>query len=451
MRNSSAIRTALVGASALLLATTFSSTASAEPTSGSGSDASPVVQLTADQLPVDLVEAITRDLQISPQEYLDRAAAAQALGAYAVNFKSARPADYAGSWMSLDGHPVVAVTTTEAALVAAADGFRTHVAPVSADSLEQALADTNRWISSLPENIARAVNSASIDVLNNRVVIDVANSVIGNALDLPTLLENTKIRLSPDGGGAIDSRPLGGDSYITSTGPIRETPTENISVCSFGFNAVDNHNNALNISAGHCNQAPGTAAPVYLPNRANVDNSVQVGNFAQSAVGADAAGLDYSVIKFNGVGVDAGLDRPLVRGANGTTLQITGTARPVVGAPMCKSGQTSSFTCGIVAADRVETQLVTNTGDTRTVRGFAGTACTLAGDSGGAIVTGTLALGITSGSNSSGAPDCGEANLVLALSGGTANLGIPINDITGAADAASGGGVGSGIRVRTIA
>ncbi|MDI9915090.1 S1 family peptidase [Rhodococcus sp. IEGM 1379] len=449
MRNSSAIRTALVGASALLLAvplaTTFSATASAEPNPDSR-----VEQLSADQLPTELVEAITRDLKISPQEYLDRAAKAQELGAYAASFKSERPSDYAGSWMGLDGQPVVSVTTTEAARVAASDGFRTHVAPVSADSLEKALADANGWIAALPGDIAMAINSASIDVLNNRVVIDVANSPVGKALDLPTLLENTKIRLSPDGGGAVDSRPLGGDTYITSSGPIRETATENISVCSFGFNAVDSQNNALNISAGHCNPAEGTPSPVYLPNRANVDDSVQVGNFAQSSVGKDAAALDYSVIKFNKAGVDAGLDRPSVRGASGTTLEITGTARPVVGAPICKSGQTSSFTCGIVAADRVESQLIVTDGDSRTVRGFYGTACTLAGDSGGAIVTGTLALGITSGSNSSGAPSCNEANLVLATSGGTSNLGIPVDDIMKAADAASGGGVGSGIRVRTV-
>ncbi|RZK74226.1 MAG: protease, partial [Rhodococcus sp. (in: high G+C Gram-positive bacteria)] len=136
------------------------------------------------------------------------------------------------------------------------------------------------------------------------------------------------------------------------------------------------------------------------------------------------------------------LDRPAVRGANGTTLEITGTARPVVGAPICKSGQTSSFTCGVVAADHVETQLFVADGSSRVVNGFAGTACTLAGDSGGAIVTGTLALGITSGSNASGAPNCTEANLVLAPEGGTASLGIPVADIVDT--------IGSGMRVRTI-
>lgn len=156
MRNSLAIRTAVVGASALLLAAPFTTTASAEPASDTH-----VEQLGADQLPAELIEAITRDLKISPQEYLDRAAKAQELGAYAQEFKSERPGDYAGSWMGLDGQPVVAVTTTEAARIAADDGYRTHVAPVSADTLEKTLADVNGWIAGLPKEISRAVNSAT--------------------------------------------------------------------------------------------------------------------------------------------------------------------------------------------------------------------------------------------------------------------------------------------------
>jgi len=64
----------------------------------------------------------------------------------------------------------------------------------------------------------------------------------------------------------------------------------------------------------------------------------------------------------------------------------------------------------------------------------------LSGDSGGSIVTGTLALGVISGSNSAGAPNCVEANLVLAPNGGTSSLGISIRDIENA----------TGSTVRTI-
>jgi hypothetical protein len=144
------------------------------------------------------------------------------------------------------------------------------------------------------------------------------------------------------------------------------------------------------------------------------------------------------------------MDQPRVRGAYGTTVELTGTADPIVGAPVCKAGQTSAFTCGFVTADNVETQLMTEDGKNRTVRGFSTNACTLSGDSGGPIFTGTLALGITSGSNASSAPDCDTARLGLALDGGTASLGIPINRILADGDAASHGGTGAGLRVRTV-
>ncbi|WP_430334152.1 S1 family peptidase [Rhodococcus sp. ACT016] len=446
--HSMARRVAVLGSSTLLLIAPFAASAHAAPSDPTGSSESGVTQLSADELPTDLVEAITRDLHISPQEYLDRAARAQELSSYADEFRSERPQEFAGAWMGLDGHPVVAVTTTEAARIAAEDGYRTHMAPVSLAGLEQSVADFNRWVADLPREIASQVGSATIDVLNNQIVVDIANSPVGRALDLPTLLATVKVQLANFGPVPVERAPMGGDTYVTSSKALADAPREEIGVCSFGFNGVDRNGNAVNISAGHCDPAPGANAGVYLPNRANLGDSLEVGRFARSEIGGDDT-IDYSLIRINDAGLRAGLDRPMVRGAGGSTLTVTGTAVPVVGAPICKSGQTSSFTCGVVSADRVEAQLVTFDGASHTVRGFAGTACTLAGDSGGAIVTGTLALGITSGSNSSDAPNCAEANVVLAFDGGTSNLGIPIRNILSAADASSGGGLGAGLSVRT--
>lgn len=424
MRNTGALRAAVICSTAFLFFGIFSTPASADPHPG-------VNQSPADQLPPELAEAVVRDLKISPQEYLDRAALAQELATYASDFRASRPSDFAGAWIGPDGNAVVAVTSDDAAQAVAKDGYDTAHAPVSADGLEKSLADLNSWISSLPREVASQVNGTSIDILDNQIVIDLANSPIGSALNLPTLLANLKVILSPGAPKPVDPSPMGGDTYVTTAAAIKDTPPTEISVCSFGFNATDSSGNPVNLSAGHCNPNADTGAggaPVYLPNPANVHDSTQIGTFERSSLGA-SSGLDWSVISLNDKGTASGLDRPTVRGANGSTVTITGTASPVVGAPVCKSGQSSSFTCGVVAADRVETQLFMDDGSSRTVRGFASTACTLAGDSGGAIVTGTLALGITSGSNSGGAPDCTEANLALAQFGGTASLGIPIDQV----------------------
>ncbi|WP_207890737.1 S1 family peptidase [Rhodococcus sp. Eu-32] len=424
MRNTGALRAAVIGSSALLFFATFSTPASAAP---EGS----VVQGSADQLPQELADAVVRDLKISPQEYLDRAARAQELSTYASDFRASRPGDFAGAWIGEDGQAVVAVTSQDAARAVAKDGFGTEQRPVSADGLEQSLGELNKWVASLPREVSSQVNGTSIDFLDNRIVIDIANSDIGRALNLPTLLANLKVNLSPGGQQPADPSPMGGDTYVTTPAPIADVPTTDISICSFGFNAVDGSGNPVNLSAGHCNPNAETGAggaPVYLPNPADVHNSTQIGTFQGSSLGTGNA-LDWSVISLNDKAVQSGLDRPTVRGANGSTVTITGTADPVVGAPVCKSGQSSSFTCGVIAADRVETQLFMDDGTSRTVRGFASTACTLSGDSGGAIVTGTLALGVTSGSNSGGAPNCTEANITLAHFGGTASLGIPVNAI----------------------
>lgn len=120
MRNVLAHRAAVVGASAMLLLFPFSTAAQADPVTQPDS----TTQLSADALPAELVEAITRDLKISPQEYLDRAAKAQELGSYAEDFRAEHPDGFAGAWIGLDGQPVVAVTTTEAAAKALRPGIR---------------------------------------------------------------------------------------------------------------------------------------------------------------------------------------------------------------------------------------------------------------------------------------------------------------------------------------
>ncbi|MGW4530624.1 S1 family peptidase [Nocardia sp. NPDC004340] len=441
MARRATVRAATVAVASTVLLGPLLSSATADPVSPD--------QLAAESLPAELVTAIQRDLKMTPAEYLDRAAKAQQLRDYASEFRTQRPDDFAGAWIGTDGKPVLAVTSLDAAKVAAAAGYQTRLAPISADGLENSVDQLNQWITTLPREISGAINSVAIDFLNSQLVLSVANTPGGHLLNLPTLIANIKVILSPNSGGPVERRPMGGDTYITAPTPL-DTSLHGVDVCSFGFNSVDSAGNALNISAGHCNPNvdKGTGAEVYLPNVKNLLSSPKVGTFVTSNLGGSSA-LDYSVIKLNDDAVKAGMDQPSVRGANGTTLTITGVADPITGAPVCKSGQSSTFTCGFVVADRVETQLYTTEGNSKTIRGFASSACTLGGDSGGAIVTGTLALGITSGSNAADAPNCNEANTQLAQYGGTASLGIPLRPILNEIDANSGGGIGSGIQVRT--
>lgn len=443
-----AVKTATIGSTAALLLTPVTFGASSAVAAPASSDP---VQVATSSLPPELVKAISRDLKIDPTEYLARAAKAQQLSSYAQKFRTERPKQFAGAWIAADGRPTVGVTSADAAKIVAADGYQTKLAPISADGLDQTVDQLTKWISALPQNIGSQIGGIGIDVLNNQIVLNVANSPVGQMLNLPTLIARIKVVLSPNSGGNVVKRPMGGDTYISTTRALGGAH-EVITICSFGFNSVDAKGNALSISAGHCDPnigRPNKDAPVYVPDVRNIIASPLAGNFAKASLGNPANGLDYSLIKLSDRAVRAGMDQPRVRGANGTTLTLTGTADPVIGAPVCKSGQSSAFSCGVVTADRVETQLMTEDGTSKTIRGFATSACTLSGDSGGPIVTGSLALGITSGSNSSSAPDCTQANVGLAFNGGTASLGIPIRQILADANATSGGGVGAGLRVRT--
>ena len=61
-------------------------------------------------LPAQLIEAVTRDLKISPDEYLRRADVAQQVAAFSTTAQRQFPQVFAGSWLSDQGNAVVALS-----------------------------------------------------------------------------------------------------------------------------------------------------------------------------------------------------------------------------------------------------------------------------------------------------------------------------------------------------
>ncbi len=277
------MRSAVV-VSATIVAAALSATAGAQaaPDSAHPSPAA---------LPNDLVVALQRDLNMTPQEYLDRAAAAQRVAAYASEQRRSDSGGVGGAWLAQDGTPTVAVTTQAAANRVAAAGYRAQMVPLSTSGLESAPTVPNR----------RSTPPPSFHVAT----------------------------------GTTPST-MGGDSYITAAAPIASASS--YLVCSFGFAAADSAGNPLALSAGHCDPnrpATGTsnAAGVYEPKIGDLRNSRLVGSFAESGIGDEGGNLDYSVIGLvSDVVPTTGLGQPTVRGENGSTLTITGTAVPVAGA-----------------------------------------------------------------------------------------------------------------------
>ena len=104
---------------------------------------------------------------------------------------------------------LIAVTDSATAAIAQKDGYQTRMAPVSAKNLELSLSQAQDWARTLSRPAADSINSIAIDWLNSRIVLDVANSPVGAALNLPTLIAQIQVMVSPGGGGPLDRAAVG--------------------------------------------------------------------------------------------------------------------------------------------------------------------------------------------------------------------------------------------------
>ncbi|RMI27640.1 hypothetical protein EBN03_33380 [Nocardia stercoris] len=186
---------------------------------------------------------------------------------------------------------------------------------------------------------------------------------------------------------------LGGDGYNVSP-----------HFCSLGFNGVDGSGNVVNITAGHCDQSSENAGG---PDATVAAEGISAGGPRFGAFDfPHPDGIDFSTIKIDKA-VAKRFENNFVRGLGGKPLAITGIADPVIGAPVCKSGTTSGFTCGVIW--RVNQTIDNELGTTKGLI-LATNICALPGDSGGPVLTGTKALGISTASNSQTQKECDETS-----------------------------------------
>lgn len=414
MRSIRARRVAMVASAALLLLTP--ALAHAEP-------AAPP----ATELPPELVTAIQRDLGLSPEQYLAKADAGQKLVAFANELRGKFPETFAGAWLDPAGTPLIGLApgpdSGDARKAAEAAGYAVKDLPRSERALGDQLTKAQEWISTLPQPLAGLVGGAVVDVVNNNVVLRVADTANVGGIELPDFLTDAVVALSPalgsvapvtDNGGAPADAMLGGDSYAAenSAGAFR---------CSLGFNGTDRDGKTVNISAGHCDPSRGASGTTVFQMPGGGEFGPRLGTFART----NLQGHDFSIIRID----DAAAYRfqnNLVRVPGHSPLRISGTADPVVGAPVCKSGLTTGFTCGTVNAVNLRVAVGSRTLE----NGFSANICALQGDSGGTIVTGDRALGISSASNVGDMQHCAIAAVVTTVLGDSPQLfATPINAI----------------------
>ena len=192
-------------------------------------------------------------------------------------------------------------------------------------------------------------------------------------------------------------------------------------LCSIGFNGFNKEGDAAVITAGHCAQdgdvtdalltdptgdpASGTDDPSLLAELGTWGFS-QFGGANNTPIDLETAanvGTDVAVI--NKINNELDLLPEVTqwddaKDLTAATTKITGTVDAVVGAPVCKSGRTTGWSCGDVTAigDFYVGGHKGTQEDVRGVFGFESTLTTNAqpGDSGGSTISGNNAMGINS-------------------------------------------------------
>lgn len=400
----------IAASAAILLFGPTAAVATAEPTDAG----------TSVDLPAELVEALGRDLKLSPEDYLHRADLAQQVAAFATTAQRQYPQAFAGSWLDDAGKAVVALAqgpgVEEARAAAESAGFEVRNVAKSESTLRGEKSAFERWLETQPEAVSTLIRGVVIDTVNNSIAVRVDQA----GVPMPSFVDPARvIVMAPP--AAAEPMPAatpiadelnrgsltGGDGFtsVGNTSSLR---------CSFGFNATDSSGAPVNISAGHCDPDVGTSNTAVVHELLPGEQvGPRLGAFQKSVLGSQ----DYSIIRIDDAAAGRFANNGVrVPGAN--PVRVDGVAVPVVGAPVCKAGSRTGFSCGIVNAVDQSVQV----GDRLLTQSFSANICALPGDSGGPLVTGRLALGISSASSVADYPICAIPNLIGALTGNAPQL-----------------------------
>ncbi|WP_227997491.1 S1 family peptidase [Nocardia australiensis] len=376
-------------------------------------------------IPAELAAAVARDLKISPEEYLHRADLAQQAAAFATTAQRQYPQVFGGSWLDDAGRAVVALAqgpgADEARKAAESAGFEVRDVAKSEAALRGEKSAFERWLESQPAAVSGLVRGAVIDTVNNSVAVRVDQA----GLSLPSFIDPARIivmapPVASEPANLPKADPIAGElgrGSLSAGDGFAAVAGDTSLRCSLGFNGTDRNGSTVNITAGHCNPdlpsaGSNNAAGVYELQGSD-HLGAQLGTFQKSVLGAQ----DYSIVRINDQAKER-FENNGVRVPGRAPILVDGVATPVVGAPVCKSGSRTGFSCGIVNAVDQSVQV----GDRELTQSFSANICALPGDSGGPIVTGRMALGISSASSVADFPICEIPNLIGALTGNVPQL-----------------------------
>lgn len=311
----------------------------------------------------EIVSAMRRDLGLTEEQVHRRLAFEATAPQLEKSLREQLGAKFGGAWLDADGGQLVVGVTDEAsaARVRQAGALPQRVARSQAQ-LERVKAELDGNV----KDLSPAIHSWYVDLPTNTVVV-YADAASGTQLRADAFIaassgaKDGSIRVVPSTQApqlVYDVR--GGDPYYFSN--YR---------CSIGF-AV----NGGFVTAGHCGGA-GTATTGY--------NGVALGTIQASVF----PGNDFGWVATNG----SWTPQPWVYNYNGGNVTVAGSQEAPLGASICRSGYTTGWRCGTLGAKNVTVNYSNGP-----VYGLSRTnACADGGDSGGSVISGNQAQGVTSG------------------------------------------------------
>lgn len=321
-----------------------------------------------------MLAAMQRDLGLTAEQAATRLATEKRANDTNLVLRKDLGGTYAGGWLS-DGKLVVGVTSP-----AAASSVRAHGATARVVARSEKALDTVRF--SLDRNKSRAPKTVPgwyVDVASNTVVVlsraDATGAAWRFVRSAGVAKDAVRVVASDE-----SPRPLidvvGGNAYYIGSGTR----------CSVGFSV-----NGGFVTAGHCGR---TGATTSQPS----------GQFA----GSSFPGNDYAWVRVGAGNTMVGA----VNNYSGGRVAVAGSQDAAVGSTVCRSGSTTGWHCGTIQARNASV-----TYPEGTITGLIRTnVCAEPGDSGGSLLAGNQAQGVTSG----GSGNC--------RSGGTTFF-QPVNEI----------------------
>ncbi|GAA0795004.1 trypsin-like serine protease [Spirilliplanes yamanashiensis] len=353
MARRTVITAATLSTVGLVAAIALTHTATAATTPAAAPPPAPAAEAPPAGISAEHFAALQRDLRLTPAQAKARLATDRKAGDVQALYQATRVKGYAGTFVESDGSLVVNVTSAAAGASARAQGARVRV-------VKRSEADLNALVKRLDGARRPAgVVAWNTDVAGNGIVVQ---ATTGSADAVRAWLkakkyDTTAVRVETT---AEAPRPL---IDVVGGAPYRIGGSR----CSVGFSVGGGF-----VTAGHCGaQGARTTGPS--------------GVFA----GSSFPGNDYAFVR-----VDAGNRLlPQVIGQNNSRVTVTGSTQAAVGTTVCRSGSTTGWHCGVIQAFNASVRYPQGTvsGLIRT------TVCAEPGDSGGSLLAGTQAQGLTSG------------------------------------------------------